>query len=254
MTICCSIRGTAVEALHDHTAEACIMSEFLMDTFLGSMSLVPIDKLFRSPSGLFFECRGIARVVSVTIDKIEVKLDIHIYPIVDFELLTGCPLETHLQEKSLQGSLNHDSGKTSFATPISCPEIPMAKHHLDHNSQEEVMFVSPFVPPNIASPPDPLNGAFLKRDMSEEWSNGKGHVSEAVRINSPSTIIPCSIRGILVEAQLIPNMEGDIMPWHLARTLLGSVSLKPFGKLLESCPFGHILECRGGSQVLCQLL
>jgi len=28
-TISCSIRGTAIEALHDHTAEACIMSEFL---------------------------------------------------------------------------------------------------------------------------------------------------------------------------------------------------------------------------------
>ena len=35
------------------------------------------------------------------------------------------------------------------------------------------------------------------------------------------------------------------MPWHLVHTLLGSVSLKPSGKLFESCPFGHILECRG---------
>ena len=35
------------------------------------------------------------------------------------------------------------------------------------------------------------------------------------------------------------------MPWHLAHSLLGSVSLAPSGKLLESCPFGHILECRG---------
>jgi hypothetical protein len=134
--------------------------------------------------------------VSVTIDKIEVKLDIHIYPIVDFELLIGCPLETHLQEKSSQGSFNHDFGKTSFATPISCPEIPMAEHHLDHNSQEEVMFVSPFIPPNIASPPH----SSLKEDTREELSNGKGHFSEAVWIDSPSTIIPCSIRGISVEA------------------------------------------------------
>ena len=183
-----------------------------------------------------------ARAVPVKIDKIDVKLDFHIYLLIDFELLIGYPLENLLQEKSSQGSLNHDTGKTAFATPISCPEIPMAKHLLDHNSQEEVMFVSPFVPPNIASPPDPLNGAFLKRDMSEEWSNGKGHVSEAVRINSPSTIIPCSIRGTSVEAQLIPSMEGNIIPWHLARTLLGSVSLKPSGKLFESCPQGQTLE------------
>ena len=35
------------------------------------------------------------------------------------------------------------------------------------------------------------------------------------------------------------------MPWHLAYTLLGSVALKPSGKLFESCPQGQILECRG---------
>ena len=35
------------------------------------------------------------------------------------------------------------------------------------------------------------------------------------------------------------------MSWHLAHSLLGSVSLKPSGKLLKSCPEGHILECRG---------
>jgi len=91
-TIFCSIWGTTIEALHDPTAEACIMSEFLMDTFIGSMPLDPTDILFRSPSGLFFECRGIARAVLVKIDKIEVKLDFHIYPILDFEILIGYPL------------------------------------------------------------------------------------------------------------------------------------------------------------------
>ena len=145
----------------------------------------------------------------------------------------------------MQGSLSYDSGQTTLTTPISCPEIPMAEHHLDHNSQEEVMFVSPFIPPNIASPPDPLNEAFLKGGMREEWSNVKGHFSEAVWINLPSTIILCSIRGISIEAQLIPNMEGNTMPWHLARTLLGNVSLKPSGKLFESCPQGQTLECWG---------
>ena len=51
--------------------------------------------------------------------------------------------------------------------------------------------------------------------------------------------------GNAVEVQLIPNMEENIMPWHLAYTLLGSVALKPSGKLFESCPQGRILECRG---------
>jgi hypothetical protein len=47
-TFYCSIGGNSVEALHDSTAEACIMSEFLMDTFIGSMPLDPTDILLRS--------------------------------------------------------------------------------------------------------------------------------------------------------------------------------------------------------------
>ena len=35
------------------------------------------------------------------------------------------------------------------------------------------------------------------------------------------------------------------MPWHLAETLLGKVPLAPSDMLLETCPFGHVLECRG---------
>ena len=98
-TFYCSIGGDSVEALHDSTAKACIMSKFLMDTFIGSMPLDPIDILLRSPSGLFFECRGIARAVPVKINKIDIKLDFHIYPIVDFELLIGYPLEMLLHKK-----------------------------------------------------------------------------------------------------------------------------------------------------------
>jgi len=115
------------------------MSEFLMDTFIGSMPLVLTDRLFRCPSGLFFECRGIAWAVPVKIDKIEVQLDFHIYPILDFDLLIGYPLENLFQEKSSQGSLNYESGETALTTPISHPESPMAKHHLNHNSFKEMM-------------------------------------------------------------------------------------------------------------------
>ena len=189
----------------------------------------------------------------VKIDKIEVCLDFHVYPIIDFDLLIGSPLENIIQEKSSQGSLSHDSGETAFTPPISYLEIPMMEHHDDHNLFEEMMLVSPLIFPNIASPPDPLNEALLEKNTREEWSDRIIDFSEAVWIESPSTIIPCSIRGIAVEAQLIPNMEGNIMPWHLAHSFLGSVPLNPSSKLLKSCPFGHILECRG-SQVPCQLL
>ena len=58
-------------------------------------------------------------------------------------------------------------------------------------------------------------------------------------------IIPCSIGGITVEAHVNPIMEVNIMPWHLVYTLLGDVTLRPSDTLLKSCPFGHILECRG---------
>jgi len=221
------------------------MSEFLMDTFIGSMPLVLTDRLFRCPSGLLFECRGIAWAVPVKIDKIEVQLDFHIYPILDFDLLIGYPLENLFQEKSSQGSLSYESGETALTTPISHPESPMAKHHLNHNSFKEMMLASPFVSPNLASSPGPLNEALLKEDIRDERSNGIRHFSKAVWIESPSMIFPCFIRGIAVEAQLIPNMEGNIMPCHLAHALLGSVSLKPSDKLFESCPFGHILESRG---------
>jgi hypothetical protein len=81
--------------------------------------------------------------------------------------------------------------------------------------------------------------------MEKKWSTGVGNFSEALWICSPSTIISCSIRGITVEAHLDPTMEVNIMPWHIAYTLLGNVTLRPSDKLLKSYPSGHILECRG---------
>jgi hypothetical protein len=126
------------------------------------MPLDPTDRLFQSPSGLFFECRGIARAVSVEIDKIEVCLDFHVYPIVDFDLLLGSPLENLLQEKSSQGILSYESEETS---PISFPKNPMAEHHDNHNLFKETTLMSPFISPNTASSPDPLNDALLKEEI-----------------------------------------------------------------------------------------
>ena len=181
------------------------MSEFLIDTFIGSMPLDPTDKLLRWPSGLFFECRWIARAVPVNIDKIKVRLDFYVYPIVDFELLIGFPLENLLQETSTQGSLSYDSGQTTLTTPVSCPEIPMVEHHDDHNLFEEMMLASPLISPNMASPPDPLNEELLEAKTKEGWSDRIIDFFEAVWIESPSSTIPCSIRGITVEAQLSPT-------------------------------------------------
>ena len=87
------MKGNVVEALHDHPAEVCIIPECLLDTFVGNKPLTLTDKYFRSPSGLFFECRGIARDMHIIIDKIEVRLDFHVYDIIDFDLFLGYPLE-----------------------------------------------------------------------------------------------------------------------------------------------------------------
>jgi hypothetical protein len=81
--------------------------------------------------------------------------------------------------------------------------------------------------------------------MEKKWSTGVEHFSEALWICSPSMILPCSIRGITIEAHLNPVIEVNTMPWHLAYTLLGNVTLKSFDKLLKSCLSGHILECQG---------
>ena len=77
-TMPCSLRGTVVEALHNPTVETNIMSEFLAKTHLGKMSLVSTNKLFKSPSGLIFECCGITKVVLITIDKIEDGKDVKV--------------------------------------------------------------------------------------------------------------------------------------------------------------------------------
>ena len=71
-TISCSMKGKIIEALHgkiiealhDPAAKVCILPEYLLDTLMGNKPLTPTDKYFKSPSGLYFECWGIARDVS----------------------------------------------------------------------------------------------------------------------------------------------------------------------------------------------
>ena len=85
------MKENIVEALYDPAPEVCILPECLLDTLVGNKPLTPTDKYFKSPSGLYFECRGIARDVPITVDKIEVHLDLYIYDILYFDLLLGYP-------------------------------------------------------------------------------------------------------------------------------------------------------------------
>jgi hypothetical protein len=149
MTMSCSLRGTSIEALHNLTVRTNIMSQFLVETLLGNMLLVPTNKLFKSLSGPIFECYGIARAVPIEINKIEVCLDFHIYAILDFDLLIGYPLEKLFKEKSSNGSLDEKLGKTASTSHIPSLKNPKAKQQPNHNTFEEVMFISLFVSPKL---------------------------------------------------------------------------------------------------------
>jgi hypothetical protein len=84
---------------------------------LGSLPVALTNKLFTSPSGRIFECRGIATAVPIIIDKIEVRLDIHIYPIINFDLLLGHQLEEHFGTS--QRSIDEKLRETASATTTS---------------------------------------------------------------------------------------------------------------------------------------
>ena len=173
------MKGNIVEALHDPAAKVCIIPEYLLDTLVGNKPLTPIDKYHKCPSGLFFECRGIARDVPITVDKIEVHLDFYIYDILDFDLLLGYPLEKLLAS---HGSLDEMLRENAPATAASCLENPMAKHFPEQNLLEEMVHTSPFV----SSDPVLLEDV----ESSEEYdSKDSLHFCEDERSSSP--LIEC---------------------------------------------------------------
>ena len=155
----CSLRGTNIEALYNPIVGTSIMSEFLAKNFLGNMPLVPTKKLFKSPSRVFLECCGIVRAMPITIDKIEVFIDLHIFAILEFELLIGYPLENLIQEKYPHGSLNEEFGKTASATHL---EIPMAEHLPNHDPFNEVKFISPFIAHRFSCETERASSPWLK--------------------------------------------------------------------------------------------
>ena len=95
----------------------------------GRVLQTPTDKYFKSPSGLYFECRGIARDVPITIDKIEVHLDFYIYDILDFD----------------HGSLDEKLRESGSATATPHLENLLAKPLPERNPLKEMMHTSPFI-------------------------------------------------------------------------------------------------------------
>jgi hypothetical protein len=91
-------KGNYCRSLYNPTIRTSIISKFLAKNLLGNMPLVLTNKLCKSPSGLIFECCGIARVVPIEIDKNEAHIDFHIFAILEFELLIGHPFSNLFQE------------------------------------------------------------------------------------------------------------------------------------------------------------
>jgi hypothetical protein len=174
------MKGNAVEALHDPTNdEACILSEYLIGTLVGKKPQTLTNKYVRSPSGLFFECQGIARDVPITIDKIEVRLDFHVYDVIDFDLLLGYLLGKLLNTS--QGSLDENLRETASAIATSYLENPMAKPHPKQNTLEKVTYGSPFISSKTV-----LFEAAKPATSKEYDSEEILHLGEDERSSSPS--------------------------------------------------------------------
>jgi hypothetical protein len=81
-------------------------------------------------------------------------------------------------------------------------------------------------------------------EPSKEWLMKVKRSSETIQILSPSTTIPCSLRGTNLEALHNPTLGTSIMSEFLVKDLLGNMSLVLTNKLFKS-PLGLFFECCG---------
>ena len=73
-----------------------------------------------------------------------------------------------------------------------------------------------------------------KIEPSKAWLLEVKCSSEAIRILSPSTTMPCSLRGTNIEALQNPTVRTSIMSEFLVKNLLGNIPLIPTNKLFKS--------------------
>ena len=107
-----SLRGTNMKALHNPIVGTSIMSEFLAKNLLSNMPLIwPINSW-----KVLWDYFWIARAMPVVINENEVRLDFHIFAILEFNLLIGYPLDKLFKEKPSHGSLDEKFWKTAFTT------------------------------------------------------------------------------------------------------------------------------------------
>ncbi|KAK8459431.1 hypothetical protein SEVIR_2G141751v4 [Setaria viridis] len=124
---------------------------------------------------------GVASAVPLTIEKIEVNLDFHIFDILDFDLLIGYPLENPHLDGASQWILDGKLRETASTTTTSCLENPMAKPLPEQNSLKTVMHASPLVSS------EPVLFEFIEYAALKECDlNETLHLCEDERSPSPS--------------------------------------------------------------------
>jgi hypothetical protein len=89
-----------------------------------------------------------------------------------------------------------------------------------------------------------MNNVFPSVEPSKEWLIEVKHSSEVIQILSPSTTMPCSLRGTILEALHNPTVGTSIMSEFLAKNHLGNMLLVLTNKLLKS-PLELFFECCG---------
>ena len=75
------------------------------------MPLVLTNKVFKISIALIFEYSGIVRAISIEIDGTKVRLDFHIFGILNFDLVIGYPFEKNSEKNLPMGALAKSLGK-----------------------------------------------------------------------------------------------------------------------------------------------
>jgi hypothetical protein len=136
------------------------------------VTLRPSNKLLKScPSGHILECRGVAYVVPLLLDKIKVNLNFHIFDVLDLDILLGSHIEKLLYAS--RGSLDKELREALSATTPLFLENSMVMPLPKQNSFEEMMHVALFVSS------EPILASLVEFFTSKEYhSEGPLHLYE----------------------------------------------------------------------------
>jgi hypothetical protein len=179
MILPCSIKGITIEAHLNPVMEVTVMPWHLACTLLGNVTLRPSDKLLKScPSGYILECRGVAYVVPLLVDRIKVNIDFHIFDVLELDLLLGSHIEKLLDAS--RGSLDKELREAVSATTPLFSENSMVTPLPKQNSFEEMMHLSPF------ASPEPVLTKLVELSTSQEYdSEDPLRLCEDERSSSP---------------------------------------------------------------------